>query len=45
MMLVRISGVTQRKHAPLAVGVDAALIGEALVTAQDPGAKLRELLA
>jgi indole-3-glycerol phosphate synthase len=41
------SGIFTREHMQrlAACGVDAALIGEALVTAPDPGAKLRELLA
>jgi indole-3-glycerol phosphate synthase len=45
-VLVALSGVSERaqmlelEHA----GADAVLIGESLVTAPDPGAKLRELL-
>ena len=41
------SGIFTREdmHRLEVIGVQAALIGEALVTAPDPGAKVRELLA
>ena len=45
--IVAESGISTRNHIRRleACGVDAVLVGESLVTATDPGAKIRELLA
>ena len=45
-IIVSESGITSREHIERAgrAGAHAVLVGEALVTAEDPGAKLRELL-
>ena len=44
-VIVSESGLSERDHVVRVreAGADAALVGEALVTADDPGAKLREL--